>query len=70
MLVMDGIDSAQIDDCRNCRIFLGPASGSVFVRDCDRCAIVCACHQFRLRDCTDVDGMLLCRSKARGGMGG
>jgi len=63
IVVLDHIDSAQIDDCVGCRVFLGPASGSVFVRDCSGTALVSVCQQFRSRDCSGMDVALHCRSK-------
>jgi len=38
-----------IDDCVNCRIFLGPVETSIFIRDCTDCKLVAACRQARRR---------------------
>lgn len=57
--------SAQVtvDFATNCRIFIGPCESSVFLRDCRRCRVVCACQQLRTRDCADVDLMLFCSTQ-------
>lgn len=42
----------QISDCVDCRIIVGPCTGSVFLLDCTGCTISVAAKQLRLRDCT------------------
>ncbi|RLN88468.1 hypothetical protein BBJ28_00007702 [Nothophytophthora sp. Chile5] len=54
IFLLDNCTSVQIDACVNCRIVVGPCQGSVFLRDCKRCTVVCAVQQFRARDCEDV----------------
>ena len=39
-----------MDDCADCRIFLGAVKSSVFLRDCSGVVLVAACGQLRLRD--------------------
>ena len=46
------------DDCEDCIIFWGPATSSVFVRDCKNCRFVIICQQLRLRDCHNCEIML------------
>ncbi|RLN94702.1 hypothetical protein BBJ28_00007733 [Nothophytophthora sp. Chile5] len=55
IFLLDNCTSVQIDACVNCRIVVGPCQGSVFLRDCKRCTVVCVVQQFRARDCEDVD---------------
>ena len=57
--LLDTCDSVMIDDCKRCKIVVGPTTGSVFLRDCVSCVVVCACRQFRTRDCVDIDTRLL-----------
>jgi hypothetical protein len=47
-----------VDACTNCRVFVGPCSGSVFVRDCTDCKWVLAAQQLRTRGCKRNDFML------------
>lgn len=51
LLVLDYSDQVQIDECVNCKIFIGASSESVFVRNCCDCTITVACKQLRTRDC-------------------
>mmetsp|Transcript_16433 Transcript_16433/g.11600 ORF Transcript_16433/g.11600 Transcript_16433/m.11600 type:complete len:87 (-) Transcript_16433:50-310(-) len=43
----------MVDKCKNCTFFIGPISGSIFVRDCSGMKISVACQQFRCRDLID-----------------
>ena len=43
----DWSNTVTIDDCKNCKIFLGPVKCSVFMRDCSNCVLVAACGQLR-----------------------
>ena len=36
-MVLDSIEQANIAECKNCRIVVGPTSGSVFLIDCVDC---------------------------------
>ena len=42
-----------VDRCSNTTFFIGPVKGSIFLRDCDNCAVSVACSQFRCRDLVD-----------------
>lgn len=53
----------NVDNCTNCRIFLGPSKGSIFVRKSNDCKFVVACQQFRTRDCRGIDVILHCDSQ-------
>lgn len=52
--VLDHTSQVQVDDCVNCKIVIGPCSGSIFIRDCSDCEIVTASRQLRTRDCKDL----------------
>eukprot|EP01065_Artemidia_motanka_P052441 TRINITY_DN9475_c3_g1_i1.p1 TRINITY_DN9475_c3_g1~~TRINITY_DN9475_c3_g1_i1.p1 ORF type:complete len:434 (+),score=134.50 TRINITY_DN9475_c3_g1_i1:85-1302(+) len=49
--VVDVSGQITADKCEDCRFFVGPCEGSVFLRDCKRCVVICACAQLRMRDC-------------------
>ena len=53
--IEDHTDQVFIDYCRNSEIFLGAASGSVFLRNCDNCTVSAFCAQLRTRECTKCD---------------
>ena len=57
--MFDWANTVTIDDCKNCKIFIGAVKTSVFMRDCTNCVLVASCGQLRLRDCVKVD-MFLC----------
>ena len=61
--VLDACAQVTVDNARNCRIFIGPTEGSVFIRDCTNCKFAIVCRQLRTRDCHDVDTALFCRTK-------
>ncbi|XP_071956240.1 protein XRP2-like isoform X2 [Antedon mediterranea] len=58
--IYNHLNTITIDKCTNCKIFLGPTKGSVFLRDCENCQCVIACQQFRTRDCKKIDTFLHC----------
>ena len=62
IFVFDHLATVTVDDCTNCRIFLGPIKGSLFVRNCRDCQFIVACQQFRSRDCVNVDVLLCCKT--------
>jgi len=51
VVLADFCDQVQIDDCVNCKIFVGACSESVFARNCSDCEFYVACKQLRLREC-------------------
>jgi len=61
--VFDHINTITIDDCQNCKLFLGPVKGSVFLRNCIECVCIVACGQFRTRDCRKLDVFLCCATQ-------
>eukprot|EP00727_Mastigamoeba_balamuthi_P006189 m51a1_g219 putative protein xrp2 (354) ;mRNA; f:41632-43191 len=54
----DHMSTITFDECRNCRVFIGPVEGSCFVRTCKGCKFVAAVQQWRTRDCEDCDVLL------------
>ncbi|EFJ52420.1 hypothetical protein VOLCADRAFT_116082 [Volvox carteri f. nagariensis] len=61
--LLDHTSQVQIDDCINCKIFIGPIDGSVFLRDCRDCTLCVAARQLRTRDCKDLDIALYCATQ-------
>ena len=49
--LLDHSDQVLADYLTDCRIFIGPAAGSVFLRNCTNCSITVAAKQLRTRDC-------------------
>jgi protein XRP2 len=62
-LLLDNCDSVQVDDCVGCTFYIGPTTGSVFLRGCKDCKAVIICGQLRLRDVKNTDIALFCRSR-------
>lgn len=54
IFICDYTDSVNIDNLQNCRVFIGPTSGSIFIRDCKGCNFVVCCGQLRLRGCENM----------------
>lgn len=61
--LLDHCSQVTIDSCTNCRIFIGPTDGSVFLRDSKSCKCAFICRQLRTRDCTGCDLLLHCRTR-------
>ncbi|XP_028131484.1 tubulin-specific chaperone C [Diabrotica virgifera virgifera] len=49
---------------RNCRIFSGPVSTSIFAENCENCILVIACQQLRLHNSKNTDIYLYVTSRA------
>lgn len=49
LLLLDNMDSVQMDDCINCRVYAAPVEGSFYMRGCTDCTIVASCRQLRTR---------------------
>ncbi|GAX81933.1 hypothetical protein CEUSTIGMA_g9361.t1 [Chlamydomonas eustigma] len=62
LYVVDACAQVMIDKAKNCRIFLGPTEGSVFIRDSVSCKFAIICRQLRTRDCHNMDISLFCRT--------
>uniref|UniRef100_A0A8C4QXH2 Protein XRP2 n=1 Tax=Eptatretus burgeri TaxID=7764 RepID=A0A8C4QXH2_EPTBU len=63
IVVLDHSAAVSVDDCKKCRITLGPVSGSVFLRNCKDCTVLVACQQFRARDCSKLLVLLYCATQ-------
>lgn len=50
--LLDWTDTITVDDCHNCKFFIGPVSSSFFLRESTNCSVVVAAGQFRTRDVT------------------
>jgi predicted dinucleotide-binding enzyme len=53
LVIMDLTEQIQIDETKNCRIFIGACTSSLFIRNCSDCVFYTCCRQLRLRDCTN-----------------
>eukprot|EP00672_Neobodo_designis_P004808 CAMPEP_0174855988 /NCGR_PEP_ID=MMETSP1114-20130205/34772_1 /TAXON_ID=312471 /ORGANISM="Neobodo designis, Strain CCAP 1951/1" /LENGTH=372 /DNA_ID=CAMNT_0016090763 /DNA_START=128 /DNA_END=1246 /DNA_ORIENTATION=+ len=62
-LLLDHCDSVQVDECEGCTFYIGPTTGSVFLRGLVKCKVVVLGGQIRLRDCRDTDMALHTRSR-------
>ena len=62
-LLLDHCDSVQVDECEGCTFFVGPTTGSVFLRGLKKCKVVVLGGQLRLRDCVSTDIALHSRSR-------
>jgi len=58
--LFDHINTITVDDCKQCKIFIGPTKGSLFLRDSSECTLVAACGQFRTRDARQITIFLSC----------
>ncbi|CAD5120847.1 DgyrCDS9400 [Dimorphilus gyrociliatus] len=61
--LLDHMNTVTVDDCEDCKIFIGPIKTSIFVRDCKNMKLMAACQQFRTRDCSKMDCFLCCTSQ-------
>ncbi|KAL0584564.1 hypothetical protein ABG067_005587 [Albugo candida] len=51
VMLLDHTDQVQVDHVVATKVFLGPSSSSVFIRNCSDCVFTIACKQLRFRDC-------------------
>merc|ERR1712226_1188826 len=54
----------HVNGLRDCQIFSGPVSGSVFMDDCQNCTFVFPCQQARIHHTTDTRFYLHVTSRA------
>lgn len=52
LVIMDTCEQVQIDQVKNCRIFIGACASSIFIRNCENCVFYTCCRQLRLREVT------------------
>lgn len=50
LVIMDNCEQVQIDQVKNCRIFIGACASSIFIRNCENCVFYTSCRQLRLRE--------------------
>jgi Tubulin binding cofactor C len=50
LVIMDYCEQVQIDQVKNCRIFIGACASSIFIRNCENCTFYTSCRQLRLRE--------------------
>ncbi|KAH3732085.1 protein XRP2 [Pelomyxa schiedti] len=60
--ICDHTCCTTVDDCTNCKFFVGPVEGSFFIRNCKDCIFVVACQQFRAKGCQGCSVMLFCET--------
>ena len=53
LVVLDRTEQVQMDQLKNCRVFVGACESSMFIRNCDSCVFYTCCRQLRLRDVTN-----------------
>ncbi|AYU83683.1 hypothetical protein, conserved [Leishmania donovani] len=51
-----------INGCAECAIYCLPIAGSAFLSNCTNCRVYVACHQLRLKGCTNLDLYAWCAS--------
>ena len=50
LVIMDTCEQVQIDNVKNCRVFIGACASSIFIRNCENCVFYTCCRQLRLRE--------------------
>ena len=60
--ILDHISVIYINRVRNCKIFMGPVSGSVLLWECRNSSLSIASRQFRTKDCSDLKLFVYCMS--------
>jgi hypothetical protein len=55
VLLLDTCDQVIVHHLVNCRVFIGPCTGSIFIRECTGCRFTICCKQLRTRDCKNCD---------------
>ena len=51
IVIMDNTEQVQVDNLRNCQVFIAACASTIFVRNCEDCTIYCCSRQLRLREC-------------------
>jgi protein XRP2 len=47
LYILDTSSQGSIDECIGCTLVLGPTEGSLFLRDCRDCTVICSAQQVR-----------------------
>ncbi len=56
--------AVHINNLKNCKVFSGPVSGSIFMDECIDCVFVMPCQQMRIHSTRDSDFYIHVTSKA------
>ena len=56
--------AVHVSNLKNCKIFSGPVSGSIFIDECTDCIFVMPCQQMRIHSTTSTDFYIHVTSKA------
>jgi len=56
--VLDFVEQATVEGLENCRVFIGPCRGSVFIRNCHGCTFTLTSAQCRALGCFDCTLLL------------
>jgi uncharacterized ferredoxin-like protein len=62
---MDHCAQVQMDQLKNCRVFIGACPSSIFIRDCQNCVFYTSCQQLRLRDVVNSDFYIYSMAEVR-----
>ncbi len=54
LVVLDHSEQVQIDNLKNCKVFIAACASSIFVRNCTDCTFYTCCRQLRLREVTNT----------------
>jgi hypothetical protein len=49
IVVLDAVAAVSLEDCDNCRIFIGPCAGAVVVRNCRNCIFTLVSNHLRVK---------------------
>ncbi|KAL0213683.1 hypothetical protein P9112_005867 [Eukaryota sp. TZLM1-RC] len=63
ILICKQVEQVNVDVVKDSLLYIGPTSGSVFIRDCSDLLIVAACQQLRLANCKNIRVSLLCKTR-------
>jgi len=58
--ILDHSSHADVVDCVNCQLFLGPVDGAALFTRARGCLVAVAAQQFQARDCVDAEFGLYC----------
>ena len=60
--ILDVSSTIFVDNCNDCRFFVGPVTDSFFLRDSRNCECSVACKQMRVKNCNEVIFFLYSKS--------
>ena len=65
IVIRDVLSALKIEGLCNCSLYIGPVSGSVFVRNCKDCTVFVVARQLRIHDSLRCSWFVQVRSCAR-----